>query len=245
MKYVQTEVTEQLVVLGAKPNSALPDVAAPYVLGANGAIEVGLPYREKYQSKLIGLVPGVELYKHAHIRDSIKKAYPEELIVFGDGGKDIVLYIHNEMGLANTKVTLLTIKERIQLMKAVLGIRTVLVAAERFKVRGLKHFLKTALPDMLRGGDMAWMAHSTGLDAIMYAMLRFPNASHIITAGIGLQGGEHFNQQGEFMSKTAIADRGTMRHWKPALRPQVYTTDVVMHECGKVPLWTGKYFEKM
>lgn len=243
MKSPETKVTEPIVVLSAKPEPALPEVSTPYVLGANGAIEVGLPYREKYKSKLICLVPGLELRKHEHIRASIIKAKPDEMILFGDDGVDIVSYIKNEMRLPDTKITLYkAVNERHQFMKKVLGWRIVPVMIERVKARGLRHLFRKMIPDMIFGGDKDWLSHSTGLDAIMYAMERFPNTKEIITAGIGLQGGEHFNKEGVFMAKTAIADRGTMAHWPLSLRPQVYTTDDAMHTIGGVPKWGGPTF---
>jgi hypothetical protein len=234
--------TQTVVVLGSKPEAQFPEIEAPVVLAANGAVELALEYRRRYGSRTVGLVPGVELLKHPHIQESFKKGAPDEIIVFGDGGVDIVAFIRETLKLADAQITVYTIRERHQFMKHVLGWRVLLVMYERIRVRGLHHFVTKVIPDILFHGDMDWLSHSTGLDAIMYAMKRFPRAEYIIAAGIGLQGGAHFNKVGEFMQKTAIADRGTMKHWPPFLRKNVVTTDDNLSEIGNIPKWDSKLF---
>ena len=82
-----------VVVLGSKPEAQFPEVEAPVVLAANGAVELAVEYRRRYGSRIVGLVPGVELLKHPHIQESFKKGTPDEIIVFGEGGVDIVAFI--------------------------------------------------------------------------------------------------------------------------------------------------------
>ena len=237
---------ESIVVLGSKPDTCLPDVSPKVVFGANGAVESALPYREKYNSKIVGVVPSIELRKHGHIQDSIKKASPDKMIVFGNNA-GIISFIHNDMGLPNTEVELISNKERQSRIVSMMGWRIIPVSINRISsrglLRGLKYLIRKVVPDILFSRDKDWISHSTGLDSVMYAMSAFPQAN-VITAGIGLQGGAHFNNQGEFMSKTAIADRRTMKYWPFEKRKNVYTTDDVMAEIGNVPKWEGKIFNK-
>lgn len=227
-----------IIVLGSKPNPILPDVSVKFVFAANGSVEAALPYRKKYNARIIGLVPAIELRKHTHIQNSIKKACPDKLIVFGND-LDIVSFVHDDLGLNKTKIELVNNKQRRALMNRSIGWRIILIALRRIRVRGFKNFLRKILPDILLNREKDWLMHSTGMDSIMYAMQNFPDKD-VISAGIGLQQGSHFNGVGEFTSKTAMSDRDTVKHWLPSRRKHLYTTDDIMHSHGKVSLWRGK-----
>ncbi len=239
--------SKSIVILGSKPGALLPAVYASLVFAANNAVELAVPYREKYNSRIIGFVPSVELRRHEHIQQSFIKAQPDEIFLIGDDGNDPVGFVKNTLGLTAEKVSIIGPQERYQLLVGALGWRRgwVVMLGALWK-RGAGYFFHNLFLSLLGKGSMEWLAQSTGLNAVFYGLKHFPNAEKIITAGIGLQGGEHFNKVGEFTNKTAKADRMTMQHWPFARRPTVYTTDDVMHTLGKVPKWEGDifYFQK-
>lgn len=239
-------VVRTIVVLGSKPNAALPDVAVSVVLSANNAVELAALYREKYQSRVIAFVPSVELKKHEHIQQSFIKSRPGEIILIGDDGNDPIAFVRDTLGLKDAKVSIITFQERNQLLHRTLGWRFWLVMWKSLWARGIGYVFRHALPDIFGKREMEWLAQSTGLNAIFYGMEKFPQAQ-IIVAGIGPGagpegGGGHFNKVGEFMSKTAKADRLTINCWPFSKRPQVFTTDDAMHELGNMPKWQGDVF---
>ena len=237
---MESQGSESIVVLGAKPSAALP-VLADCVIAVNGAVETAVQYRERYDSKIIGLVHVIALRKYVHIQEALKKAVPDQMLVYGDD-PEIVSYIHDVLGLSEMDVICVSTKERLSIMGEILGLRRLLVTMERIKTRGIRHFLRRALPDILLHRNKNWLVHSTGLDAIMYVMKQFPECT-VIAAGMSLQTAARANNKGEFTNKTALADRGTMKHWPRSRRKQVYTTDSVMSELGDVPMWEGETFQ--
>jgi len=226
-----------IVVLGSKSNAPLPDVAAPYVVTANNAVERGTLYRERHGSRLIAMVPSEEFRNREHLRASFIKSRPDEIVILS-GTEDDRAYIHS-LGLSDAEISIIGRKERNGLMAKALGWRVCRVMAERLWHRGAKHFFLTAVPDLFGKGERSWQTGSTGLDAIFYSLQRFPDAD-IVAAGIGLEEGGHFTGVGEFTSKTARADRTTMKHWQPRRRWNVSSTDDTMIDRGGMPRWKGK-----
>ena len=225
----------QIVVLGSKPNAALPAVAVPFVLTANNACELGVLYRQKYGSKIIAFVPIEELRNREHIQDSFKKSHPDEVVLLSATGTDREFV--RTLGLTDVVITIINFRARNQLMWRALGIRIILVMMERLWFRGLKYLLLDAVPDFFGKRDMLWLSGSTGMDATFYALQHFPEAREVISSGIGLQEGTHFSGSGQFTSKTAKADRTTMKYWPYSRRKHLSTTDDALHSIGKVPKW--------
>lgn len=83
---------------------------------------------------------------------------------------------------------------------------------------------------------------STGLNAISYAMARFPSSNEYIVAGVGLKGGSYFYGVGEMAIKRAKVDKKVMKYWSRSKRPNLYTTDQEMSKYGDVPIWNGEVF---
>jgi len=236
---------QSIIVIGSKPCAAFPMVKASVVLTANSAVERGLAYRKKYNSRIIAFVHGVGVQAGA-LRQSLVKSRPDEIVVMPAvlDSDNLVSIIKNDLGLTETIVSVISIRERNRLMADILGWRKILVMAHVSKSRGIKH-IRYALPDLLGPRKMMWLVHSTGLSAILYGMRRFPNAREIIATGIGLEGGVNFDGVGEFKEKIAKADRMTIKHWPHKKRLSLFTTDDSMSRIGNVPKWKGElsYFE--
>lgn len=239
---INESVTGPIIILGAKPNPALPDVKAHAVITANNAAEIGVLYREKYGSKLIAMSASRVLRDREDVQNAFKKSQPDEIVLLGNVLDSPEDFIHNKLGLKNTEVTILNPQERNNLMLKIFDWKKYLLMAHILWIRGFKNLIRFIIPDLFGKREMSWLNRSTGTNATLYAMTRFPHSREIITAGIGLQKGTHFNSKGQFKSKDALADRVTMKYWSPQTRKQVYTTDSVMNELGKVQKWEGETF---
>jgi hypothetical protein len=234
-----------VIVLGAKPLPRLPAVEPQAVITTKGAVELGLVYREKYGTPIIALVPVIELYSREYMIDLLKKVKPEEIVVLGnDPGFDPVSFIRNELGLTETKITLYTLFERNFGILRALGWYRVSVVIKMLAIRGLRHFLFCAIPDLFHRRTVNWLSRSTGINGMLYAQERFPDAETIIVAGIGLEAGGHFNGRGTFTPKSAKSDQILMKRWKKHLRPRIVSTDERLTELGDVPLWQSQKYLK-
>ncbi len=191
------------------------------------------------------MVPGRDLFEQAHIRESIRKSSPDELLLLGTIHieDDPLGYIEKELDISADKVTIINLHDRNWGLAKAFGWRRYVILIRSSLMRGIRHPFLTALPDMFGARNFNWMSRSTGLNAILYSMERFKDTEDIITAGIGLQAGGHFNNVGVYKTKTARMDQLTMKYWIPDKRSRVYTTDNAMSEIGNVPMWTGETFK--
>ena len=237
---VDTSV-KTVVVVGSKPDSDFPLIAPDVVVTAKSSVEQGLVYREKSGSKIIALVPWPELQERGYMKPALVNSQPEELVILGDNEKESILFIENILKLENTKVELQTHNQRNFGLLKNLGRAKYTLMLHMLWIRGFRFFIKTAVYDFFGKRDMQWLSRSTGINGIMYARARFPNAT-IIVVGIGLVGGGHFDGKGVFTKKSAKSDQIFMKHWPQSKRSNIYTTDDNLSSLGGVDKWKGEIF---
>lgn len=230
-----------VVVLGSKPNSKFPDIAADVVLTANSAVEHALKYRNKYGSAVISMAPCNHLGDKDYIQDSISKSEPDELVILGGCISEVESFVRQKLELKNTKVNILNSHYVNWGLLDLLDLRKFVVLLISLFRRGLKYFVSNAVPDFFGKRDLDYLARSTGLNAILYVIERFKNVETIVITGVGLQEGGHFNKLGEFTDKTAKADRLVFSNWSLSRRRMMRTTDEQMNKIGHVTKWEGKY----
>lgn len=235
-------LVQTVVVMGSKPNPAFPSTAADVVITAKSSVEQGLVYRRKYGSKIVALVPWPEIETHDYVRNALIKSCPEEVVVLGDDQEEAISFVKNTLGLQKTKVLTLTYNERNFGLLEQLGIRKFFLMLNMLWIRGIKFVLNEAVYDILNKREMHWLSRSTGINGILYAMKRFPNAEKIIIVGVGLIGGGHFDGVGEFTDKSAKSDQIFMKYWPKEKKIRVSTTDENLHEIGGIPEWKGDVF---
>ena len=234
--------TGPVVVIGAKPNAVFPALAAPVVITANAAVELGVHYRERFGSRLVAVASSGDLLKRPDMQEALRKSRPEDLVLLGDHIGAPEQFVKHTLELGDTVVTVISFCELQRLIKEALGWRVLFLMVRCLWARGVKSFIKHDVPDLLTHRTYTWMSRSTGLNAILYALKRFPHAKEIVVAGVGLQAGGHSTGTLTFAEKTARVDRTTFSLWPRARRPRVYTTDEVMSKVGKVSLWEGETF---
>jgi|GEM_PF-4966650 len=228
-----------IVILGSKGGAPLPVVPAATVISANAAAELGVIYREKYGSYLIAVLNGDNFRHNEHIKSAIKRSKPDAIIIMGGDQEDATL-IKDELDLSSVPIECISRRQRHKLMKEILGRKSVWLAVRRLASLPLRYVLVRVLGDILFYKKYAWMSRSTGLNAILFALERFPG-EEIVTAGIGLEAGDHFYGVDSFTEKTARVDRLTYDVWHPKGIP-LKTTDNSLHELGGIPLWDGEVF---
>lgn len=242
MRFLNDNDVKQIVVLGSKPKADLPFINARVVIAANGAVELGLKYRKKFGSYLIGLVPLQELYNHKHICDSFMKAQPDEIVVMGGNEKEAESFIHDTLNLRKSKIITLSFNKVNWEMVKLFGWSRFMLAFDFMYKKGLRNFIRNVIPDLIFKREFIWMHRSTGLGSILYSLQRFPEVNQIVVGGIGLIAGGHFNEIGEFTSKTARADQITIKHWPEKLKKNISITDKIASEISGFKNWSGEVF---
>lgn len=228
-----------VLVLGSKPNAQLPVISPEVVFASNNAIELATFYREKYGTRIISIVNG-DIFDSQEMVDSImgsvQKSQPDEVIFFGPGKlSNHEQYIQKELGL-KSKVTIVSNKERFQLIFKALKGRSIFPILIRLCTKSPIHVIKVCLPDLFGKQEALWMSRSSGLNSIFYCLNKFPQHK-VVTAGIGLVAGAHFNNIGSYTEKTAKVDQLVMRFWPKKLRKNLYTTDREMYKNWNIELW--------
>ncbi|OGG50203.1 hypothetical protein A2704_02585 [Candidatus Kaiserbacteria bacterium RIFCSPHIGHO2_01_FULL_54_36b] len=233
---------ETIVVVGSKPDALMPDIPATHVLSANAAIDRAIEYRARFGSKVIALVNSTEVYIE-HLRTALTRGRPDEIVFLGEAVEDPLGFVRGTLGLPDTKVSVVSFRARHYLFRRTLGWRATLAMLDYARFLPLRYVATNVLPDLVWKRTHTWMSRSSGLNAIFYALERFPNTS-VVAAGIGLSAGGHFYEsEGPiFTEKTARVDRYTVARWTPAKHARLETTDPTFAEVGRVAMWKGKTF---
>ena len=74
--------SNNILILGSKPSSLLPDIQVDEIFTANGAAERGRIYREKYKNtKLTSIVGAKEFLKNDLVKNFVINSKPENVII--------------------------------------------------------------------------------------------------------------------------------------------------------------------
>lgn len=236
-----------VIVLGAKPDAKLPDINPKVVITANNAVLLASFYREKFGCRVVAVINShISTSKKAtSIKNSLIKSKPDEVVFLGKGiFDDHQKLISDELGLGETQVTVIEDKEITYLLLRVMGFGMFQAILFRLASRGLKDVIFRSAPALLlrlRTND--WMALSTGLYAIMYALDRFPKSA-VVSSGVSLQAGQQFNNVTYFTEKTSKVDRMIMNSWPSSRRIRLFTTDMSMEKLGGVKRWEESHESK-
>lgn len=231
-----------VVVIGAKPNAALPDVKAYAVVTANNAVELGLLYRKKYGSKIIAMTSSNVLRDRKDVQSAMVNSRPDEIVLLGADLENPEDFVKNKLGLLDTEIINISPQERNNLMFKNFGWRAIFLTMHIIIMRGIKNFIRYVIPDIFGKRTMSFLNRTTGLNAILYAKIRFVNSKEIIIAGISPKAGGHWKGPGGLDEKDAKADRITIRYWSDNKKGGLYTTDDIMNNFTNIPKWKGKVF---
>lgn len=234
------DAVKTVIVLGSKPGALMPAVAADVVIGANSAIELAVQYREKYNSRIVAMTPCNHFGDKEYIQNSVRASAPDEVVILGACIVEPEAFVKNTLGLSDAQVIVLPSNLVNWSFLSKVGSSRYLIFLSRLLSRGVSHFFKTFLPDLLTKRDFDFLARSTCLNSIFYSLDRFKNIETIIIVGMGLQEGGHFNNLGNFTDKTAQSDRLVFKHWPSTKKAKLQTTDDKMAEIGLVKKWKGE-----
>ena len=223
-----------ILVLGSKPNSIVPNIFFEKVYTAHGAAEIGKRYKRKFKKTNIICSVGLrEFQKNFRVKRRIIKSNPQK--------------IHVRMGILNNNQDIKTIIEnkssyeqfKFQFKFFYMGFLTLyfseLFWGKNFFLK-IKHFIKRLI-------KKDWQGISTGFYSILLSLYENPN-SKIIISGIGMQGGVQFykskrSKKYEYSSRARV-DRFMLSLLKNKYRKKLYSTDKEFCKLAKIKFYNKK-----
>lgn len=240
-------MTGTVVVLGSKPDAPLPDIPAKIAIVANTAVMLGAEYKKRYGTYVIAMSPYRQLAGYEYVQDAYKANPPDEVVILAGSQSDAEQLIHDKMGLKQVPVSVLSEYERQwSLLRQFGWHRFVLMVRIFFKVVTVRESLYCLYSFIRNPKDdrhLRWLVRSTGINAILYGLQRFPKQRDLIVAGVGLEGGGHFNGEGHFKQTSARLDNIFMRCVPKQIFNKLFTTDEVLSSRGGLKLWEGDTFQ--
>ena len=228
---------KNILVLGSKPDSKLPDIEVEKIYTANGAAERALNYKKKYPTTpLTCLVGAAEFVRNYRVRERIIKSHPERLIVRGHMG--LPKELQN-----NCDLICYDFKSQWNFQKKFFNNSNLtMLMAEYFYhtnyIKKMTHFLKHLKHKNFQG-------ISTGFFSILMALEENLD-SDIIVSGIGMKGGKQFykSERSNFFvyDSRARVDRYLINKLPKRYKDRISTLDTGLAEIDNISMWSGNFF---
>ena len=231
-------LVNNILVLGSKPESKLPDLQVDKIYTANGAAERAINFDKKYlKNKLTCIVGAREFSVNELAREKIIKARPERIIA--RSGKIILPY---------------QIEKNIQVMclpnSVQWNFQSKFFSNKKFSllVAELQHQEKFSnkifhLFNSIKNKKIQGV--SSGFYAILLALDENPN-SNIIISGIGMKGGKQFykSERSNYFvyDSRARVDRFLISRLLKKYKCRLFTLDADLIEVANINKWSGNFF---
>jgi len=227
-----------ILVLGSKPESKLPDLQVDKIYTANGAAERAIHFRKKYlKNELTCIAVAREFIKNELVSERIIAAKPDRIFI--RAGK-ITLPSSLQQ---NTKLICLpksdqwNFQSKFFQKKKFSLLLAELQHQEKFYNK-IFHLLKSIKNKSIQGV-------STGFYAILLALEENPN-SNIIISGIGMKGGKQFyksDRSNYFVyDSRARVDRFLVNRLLKKYKYRLFTLDTDLIEAANINKWNGNSF---
>jgi len=226
---------DPVLVLGSKPDSILPDIRPVHIYAANAAALKSKTYRELNPDvQLTCIVDGRGILEES-LQKVIYECAPNRIIT-----KNPCLHSLNDLfpDFKNRGVRLEDRNKRdiYYFQHSIFGRRTYWAEWLKLTTRSrLKNPFKVPkiLYNLVR--DKYPRGTSSGLFSVIMAATEYPEHP-IVTSGISLQGGGHFNQIGYFSSARGKIDKYLCRSLPADIKKNLYTVDPSMAANGGVQM---------
>lgn len=225
-----------ILVLGSKPNSIVPNIFFEKVYTANGAADIGKKYKKYFpKTQIICLVGEREFKKNFRVKRRIINSRPERIYVrMGKIDK-------KDIKLKKTKIENNSTNSQFKFQTkffhfGIFGLYLSEFFWGKNLVEKIKHFAKV----LFRSN---WQGVSTGFYSILLSLHENPN-SKIIISGIGMRGGVQYykSSRSKFYeySYRARVDRFMLRLLKNQYKNKLYSTDREFNKLAKIELLNKK-----
>jgi hypothetical protein len=231
-------LNNNILVLGSKPESKLPDIHIDKIYAANGSAARADEFRTKYQKNELTCVVGArEFSRNEYVNSRVIASKPERIMIV-PGVIDLPLDLKGY-----TKLTCLSDKEQWNFQAKFFKYKKIslLLAEMHYKkkfhskiVHTLRHVVKKNMQGISRG-----------FYAILLALDENPN-SNIIISGIGMKGGKQFYESERskifVYDSRARVDRYLVNKLLDKYKNRLYTMDTDLINVSNINKWSGNFF---
>jgi len=225
-----------VLVLGSKPGSNLPDIEVKRIYTANGAAERADYYRKVYSKNELTCICGAsEFARNEQVSKRIINSRPEKLVI-----KSGLINFPEELKKF-TKLICITNSNQWKFQSNFFKYKFIsLLIAEFFHQEGflnkLIHVLKSVKNKKIQGV-------STGFYAILLALNENPD-SNIIISGIGMKGGKQFykSERSKYFvyDLRARVDRFLINKLSKKYKNKLFSLDSELVDIASINKWNGK-----
>ena len=231
-------LNNNILVLGSKPESKLPDIHVDKIYTANGAAERSIYFRKKYsKNELISIVGAREFSRNQNVSSRIIASKPERIII-RSGKINLPPQLEKY-----TKLICLSNSEQWNFQSKFFQNKKIslLLAELQYQenlFNKITHFLKSIKQKNIQGV-------STGFYAILLALEENPH-SNIIISGIGMRGGKQFYRSERskvfVYDSRASVDRYLVTKLLENYKNKLYTLDSDLVEVSNIHKWRENSF---
>jgi len=227
-----------ILVLGSKPESKLPDIRVDKIYTANGAAARASQFRENHPKNQLTCVVGArEFARNDYVSSRVIASKPERIMIV-PGAIDLPLELKGY-----TKLICLSDKEQWNFQaKFFINKKISLLLAEMYHQENfyskIIHILRHIKNRNIQG-------ISRGFYAILLALEENPN-SNIVISGIGMKGGKQFYESKRsqlfIYDSRARVDRYLVNKLLKNYKNRLYSLDSDLIEVSGINKWTGDIF---
>ncbi|MDB4157382.1 hypothetical protein N9586_00470 [Candidatus Pelagibacter sp.] len=231
-------LNNNILVLGSKPGSMLPDINVDKIYTANGAAQRANYFRKKHLKNVLTSIIGArEFTRNENASNRVISSKPERIVI-RSGKVDLPFELKNY-----TKLICLSnyeqwnFQSKFFINKKISLLLAELEHQENFFSK-LTHFLTTIKHKNIQGV-------STGFYGILLALEENPH-SNIIISGIGMRGGKQFYKSERsnlfVYDARARVDRYLVTKLLENYKSRLYTLDSDLIEVARIHKWSGDTF---
>ncbi|MDA9085060.1 hypothetical protein N9J95_02525 [Candidatus Pelagibacter sp.] len=229
---------KNILVLGSKPESKLPDIHVDKIYTANGAAARAIDFRKKHKKNELTCVVGArEFARNDYVSTRVIKSKPERIMIV-PGAIDLPSELRDY-----TKLICLSDKEQWNFQAKFFKNKKIslLIAEMQHQVSfysKIIHILKHIKNRNIQG-------ISRGFYSILLALEENPN-SNIIISGIGMKGGKQFYESKRsqlfIYDSRARVDRYLVNKLLENYKNRLYSLDSDLIDVSNIKKWNGSSF---
>ena len=227
---------KNILVLGSKPGSMLPNIKVEKIYTANGAAEKAQKYLERFpNTPFTAVIGGREFEINEEVQKRVIKSHPD-ILLSRSGSIKFEKYDFPK----KTNYEFFSFKEALFFQSQFFKLNILDILIKEFyyeeKISSkIIHVLR-----LIKNGKFGGV--STGFFSILHALKLYPE-SDIIISGIGMSFGGHFyDKKGSRYNNRSKVDIALMKNLKKRFKDRLYTLDVDLNTNTKINLFKIETF---
>ena len=228
---------KNILVLGSKPGSMLPNIKVEKIYTANGAAEKAQKYLDRFpNTPFTAVIGGREFEKNEEVQKRVIKSHPD-ILLSRSGSIKFEKYDFPK----KTNYEFFSFKDALFFQSQFFKLNILDILIKEFyyeeKISSkIIHVLR-----LIKNGKLGGV--STGFFSILYALNNHPNCK-IILSGIGMSKGSHLYNDKNRYNKRSVVDRKLFNSLKKEYTSRLMTTDNDFANDTGIQTWEDKTIDE-